>query len=47
MLFFKNPPAEGTVKSTEQKRLESFVQLMSKNSISGLIINVLRVQEGD
>jgi hypothetical protein len=33
--FLQNPPVEGTVDSIEQKT-ESFVNLMSTNSISGL-----------
>jgi hypothetical protein len=33
MVFYENPPLEGTLNSTEQKtkRLQSFVKLMSKN----------------
>ncbi len=34
MVFFLNPPVEGTVNSKEQKTLEVF-NLISKNSISG------------
>jgi hypothetical protein len=35
--FFYNPPVEGTVNSMEQKTSESFVKLMSKNSICVVI----------
>jgi hypothetical protein len=35
--FLENPPVEGTVNSMGSKRLESFVKLMSKNSISVLV----------
>ncbi len=34
MVFFKNPPVEGAVKSMEQKTRLVF-QMMTKNSISG------------
>jgi hypothetical protein len=40
MIFFENPPAEWSVKSMEQKT-ESFVKLMSKNSISGNLAQTL------
>ncbi len=33
--FLWNPPVEGTVNSIDEKTLMSFVNLMSKNSISG------------
>ncbi len=37
--FLRNPPVDGTMNSME-KRLKSFVKLMSKNSISGQAVSM-------